>query len=115
MARYTGLFVVTAPFEHLRQLLTEVLMSCNFDIIYDRKEYLMAREIPGQVSFSKLVTIEVSIDLPDNSFEDIRMNFVVKNEELPLQLNNHCSRMFETVKKAIADYQYWQLREAIAG
>lgn len=115
MARYTGLFVVTAPFEHLRQLLTELLMSCNFDIIYDRKEYLMAREVPGQVSFSRLVTIEVSIDSPDNSYADIRMNFVVKNEELPLQLNNHCSRMFETLTQAIANYQYWEFREAIAG
>jgi hypothetical protein len=115
MARYTGLFVVTAPFDHLRQLLAELLMSCNFDIIYDRKEYLMAREIPGQVSFSKLVTIEVSIDSPETSHADIRMNFVVKNEELPLQLNNHCSRMFETLKQAISDYQYWELREAVAG
>jgi hypothetical protein len=115
MARYTGLFVVTAPFEHLRQLLTDVLMSCNLDIIYDRKEYLMAREIPGQVSFSQLVTIEVAIDVPDNSFEDIRMKFVVKNEELPLRRNNHCYQMFQTLNKAISDYQYWQLREAIAG
>jgi hypothetical protein len=115
MARYTGLFVVSAPFEHLRQLLADVLMSCNFDIIYDRKDYLMAREIPGQVSFSQLVTIEVLIDSPVRAFEDIRLNFVVKNEELPLQLNNHCYRMFETLKQAIADYQHWKLRQAIAG
>lgn len=114
MARYTGLFVVAAPFEHLRQLLAEVLISCNFDIIYDRKKCLMAREIPGQVSFSKLVTIEVSIDSPDSSYTDIRMNFVVKNEELPLRANNHCSQMFDTLKQAIADYQYWEFREAIA-
>jgi hypothetical protein len=26
---------------------------------------------------------------------------VVKNEELPLQQNNHCQRMFETVSQAI--------------
>ena len=115
MARYTGLFVVAAPFEHLRQLLADVLMSCNFDIIYDRRYYLMAREVPGQVSLSQLVTIEVSIVSPENSYDDIRMNFVVKNEELPLRLNNHCSRMFETLRQAIANYQHWEFREAIAG
>lgn len=114
MARYTGLFVVAAPLEHLRHLLTDLLMSCDFDVIYDRKEYLMAREIPGKVPFSQLVTIEVAIDSPNSALTDIRMNFVVKNEELPLQLNNHCYQIFQALKKAIADYQYWQFRESIA-
>jgi len=41
-------------------LLVEFLQSCYLEIIYD--DYMMAREIPGQVSYTKLVTVEVLID-----------------------------------------------------
>jgi hypothetical protein len=114
MARYTGFFVVDAPLENLRSFLTDVLNSCNFDVIYNSNDYLVAKEAPGSVRFNKLVTVEVLIDPPAKSPEKIRMNFVVKNEELALQLNNHCYQRFEAVKQAIVESRNWTLIESAA-
>ena len=115
MARYTGLFTISTPLEQLRTQLAQVLESCNLDIVYDTGDYMMAREVPGRVAFAKLVSVEVLIDRPVEFTEEIRMRFVVKNEELPLQKDNHCHMMFETVKDAIASSDCWQLLENIAG
>lgn len=115
MARYTGLFTISTPLEQLRTQLAQVLESCNLDIVYDTGDYMMAREVPGRVAFAKLVSVEVLIDRPVEFTEEIRMRFVVKNEELPLQKDNHCHMMFETVKDAIANSDCWQLPENIAG
>lgn len=115
MARYTCSFTVAVPIEHLRQVLMEVLQACNLDIIYDSGDYLMAREVPGQVSFAKLVTVEVLIDKTTATNTETRMNFVIKNEELPLQVDNHCHQIFELVSQAIADNRHWQLIESVAG
>jgi len=73
----------------------------------------MAREIPGRVAFGKLVTVEVLIDKLVFSGQEIRMNFVVKNEELPLQVDNHCWQMYNSVRDAVTDNRQWQLLEAI--
>lgn len=75
----------------------------------------MARETPGRVSFSKLVTVDVLIDVPIDNKPEVRLNFVVKNEELPLQVNNHCQMMFESVKAAVVDSEQWQLLETVSG
>jgi len=40
---------------------------------------------------------------------------VIKNEELPLQTNNHCRRMYELVSQAIADNRQWSLIDTVAG
>lgn len=115
MARYTCAFTVAVSLNHLQKTLIEVLQSCNFDIIYDTGDYLMAREKPGQVAYPKLVTVEVLIDKSMATNEGIRMNFVIKNEELPLQVDNHCHQMFDLVQKAVAQNQHWQLLETVAG
>ncbi|MDY6941319.1 MAG: hypothetical protein SWY16_27145 [Cyanobacteriota bacterium] len=115
MARYTGLFAITTPSQQLHTQLGEVLESCNLEIVYDTGDYMMAREVPGRVAFAKLVSVEVLIDRPVESTEEVRMKFVVKNEELPLQKDNHCHMMFETVKQAIATSDRWQLLENIVG
>jgi hypothetical protein len=114
MARYTSLFTIEVPFDHLRQLLTDILTSCNLDVIYDTGDYLMAREVPGGVSFAKLVTVEVLIDRFPTTEEEVRMSFVVKNEELPLQTNNHCRQIFDLVNQAIASNRQWHLVESAA-
>lgn len=75
----------------------------------------MAREFPGRVSFAKLVTVEVLIDKSTATSQEVRMNFVIKNEELPLQVDNHCHQMFNMVQDAVAANRYWQLVESIAG
>lgn len=115
MARYTCLFTVATSVSGLHPLLGDLLESCNFDIIYQTEDYLMAREVPGQVSFSKLVTVEVLIDRTTATDREVRMNFVIKNEELPLQVDNHCRQMFNLVSQAIADSNHMQLIEAVAG
>lgn len=115
MARYTALFVVAAPVQHVRQTLPEIVKACDFEPIYQTEDYFMARETPGRVSFSKLVTVEVLLDVPLDKEAEVRLNFVVKNEELPLQVNNHCQEMFELVKASITDSQQWQLLETVAG
>jgi hypothetical protein len=115
MARYTCLFTVAAPASGVRQSLSETLESCNFDIIYETGDYLMAREVPGKVAFSKLVTVEVLIDKTTATERGIKMNFVIKNEELPLQINNHCRQMYDIVNQAMADNRQWRLVETVAG
>ena len=115
MARYTCSFIVAVPLERLQQALIEVLESSNFDIIYDTGDYMMAREIPGQVSFAKLVRVEVLIDRTIATAQEVRMNFVIKNEELPLQFDNHCRQMFDRVQKAVAENRHWQLVESVVG
>ncbi|NET57645.1 MAG: hypothetical protein F6K47_16235 [Symploca sp. SIO2E6] len=111
MARYTCSFNVSISLERLQPSLIEVLQSCNFDIIYDTGDYLMAREIPGRVAFAKLVTVEVLIDKSITIPQEVQMHFVIKNEELPLQVDNHCFQMFKVVQSAIAKNEHCQLME----
>ena len=47
--------------------------------------------------------------------QEIRMNFVIKNEELPLQVDNHCHDKFYEVQEAVAQNRHWQLLESVAG
>lgn len=115
MARYTCLFTVAAPVKDLQHKVSEILEACSFDIIYAAGDYLMAREIPGQVVFSKLVTVEVLIDKTTATEREVRMSFVVKNEELPLQVDNHCRQVFELVNRAITENRQWQLIDSVAG
>jgi len=122
MARYTSLFTVAVSFERLRHLLTDILRSCRMDVIYTDEDYLVARELPGHVSFGKLVTVEVLIDrfavpeaVPDTLPDaEVRMNIVVKNEELPLQSDNHCRQMFNLVNRAVSESQQWHLIDSAA-
>jgi hypothetical protein len=114
MARYTSLFTVAVSLDRFRQLLTEILRSCSLDVIYTSADYWMAREVPGRVSFSKLVTVEVLIDQSQTSDTEVRMSFVVKNEELPLKNNNHCRQIFNQVNQAVAENAQWRLIESAA-
>ncbi|MBD2775505.1 hypothetical protein [Iningainema tapete] len=115
MARYTCSFIVSISFNHLQPLLVELLQDCGLDVQYYTADYIMAREIPGQVPFSKLVTVEVLIDRSTATETESRMSIVIKNEELPLQLQNHCRQMFEFIKQAIEDCRHWHLIESLAG
>jgi len=103
MARYTSLFSVKSSRKDICSLLTEILESCDFKIIYhtNNGDYMMAREVPGAVAFAKLVTIEILIDKPTEQSQDVKTNFVVKNEELPLHADNHCQRKFQLLTDAL--------------
>ncbi len=115
MARYTCSFIVSVPIDHLQPLLVELLQDCNLDVQYSTADYIMAREIPGNVYFSKLVTVEVLIDKSTATETESRMSIVIKNEELALKLQNHCRQMFEFIKQAIEDCRHWHLIESLAG
>jgi hypothetical protein len=114
MARYTGFFVVAVPIDCLRQSLIEILESCNLDIIYNTGDSVMARELPGQVSLPKRVIAEVLIEKNTSRDSEVRINFVIKNEELPLKTNNHCRQMFELVSRSIINNRNWRLLESMA-
>ncbi|MGL5192504.1 MAG: hypothetical protein ACRC8Y_02705 [Chroococcales cyanobacterium] len=114
MARYTGLFIVAVPQENFRPLLGEILEAANLNIIYETADYIMAREQPGEVPFTKLVTVEVLINRTAGVEDEVRMNVVMKNEELPLHLNNRCRQMFNLLSEAIAENRYWELLESAA-
>ncbi|BAY10439.1 hypothetical protein [Calothrix sp. NIES-2098] len=115
MARYTCSFIVSVPIEHLQPLLVDLLQDCDLDVQYYTGDYIMAREIPGTVPFSKLVKVEVLIDKSTATETETRLSIVVKNEELPLQLDNHCRQVFEFVKQAIEHSRHWHLIESLAG
>lgn len=115
MARYTRSITVTLPEDGLQQSLRDILQSCNFEVIYATEGYLMAREIPGQVPFTKLVVVEVLIDSTTATDSVTRLNFVIKNEELPLQANNHCRQTFNRLSRGLEDNKNWELVESVTG
>jgi hypothetical protein len=115
MARYTCSFIVSVTFDHLQPLLIELLQDCTLDVQYYTPDYIMAREIPGNISFSKLVTVEILIDKSTATETETRLSIVIKNEELPLQLDNHCRQMFEYIKQEIENSRHWHLIESLAG
>ena len=78
------------------------------DVMYETDDYVMAREIPGQVIFTKLVTAEVSIDVSSTNSDLVTLSFLVKNEELPLNPNNHCRQIFDLLRMAIAHNYDWE-------
>lgn len=115
MARYTCLFTLGVSLDKLQPLMDDTLKSCHMDVIYSTIDYIMAREVPGRVSFPKLVTVEVLIDRTTATTDAVKMNIVMKNEELPLQTENHCHQMFEQVTKAVSENQNWRLIETVKG
>ena len=113
MTRYTAIFTIAVTIENLQPVFKHILSNCGCEIIYTREYYLMAREFPGKVSFSELVTIEISFERVTNTSENLRFNIVTRNEELPLKLNNHCSQVFDLLTQLIADNSHWKLVESI--
>jgi hypothetical protein len=115
MARYTCSFIVSVAEDYLQPLLIELLQYCGLEIQYYTPDYMIAREIPGNVSFPKLVTVEVLIDKSTATKTETRMSIVIKNDELPLKLDNHCRQVFDLVRLQIEQSSNWQLIESISG
>jgi ABC-type uncharacterized transport system auxiliary subunit len=113
MARYTCSYRVKVSLEQLKPLLISILQACHFEIIYQAADYVMARETPGKTAFSKLVTVEVLIDSTTATKDEVQVNLVIKNDELPLQIDNHCHQLFALVQEAIAENQQWKLSENV--
>lgn len=109
MARYSCSFSSPQSCTPLSEQLDGTFEKCNVEIIYDDPVYLVGRELPGQVSFSRLVTVEALIDQPKSNKGSLKINCVVKNEELPLNQDNHCRRMFDEFKKKVQEHTSWKL------
>lgn len=109
MARYTHDLTVAVPLSQFYEQVKEVLKACNFEVLYFKEDFVIAREMPGNIPFSRLVTVEILVDSTRATQETTHLNVVVKNEELPLQANNHCYQMYEKLNQAIADNKGWNL------
>jgi hypothetical protein len=108
MSRYVCHFSVNFSAQNIRSVLHELLESCQLELVYEVEDYLKAREIPGRVSFSRLVTAEILIDISTATPAAVKLSFVVKNEELPLNSNNHCRQVFDSLRLAISQDRHWQ-------
>ncbi|WP_353258980.1 hypothetical protein [Prochlorothrix hollandica] len=114
MARYTCSLTVVLSEQTIHSALIDIFQSCRFELIYDTDDYIMGREIPGDVSFAKLVTVEGLIDKGLGLSQKAHVSLVIKNEELPLQANNHCRQMFDNLCQAIADNPIWQVEQLVS-
>ncbi|MEL7035727.1 MAG: hypothetical protein AAFO04_08955 [Cyanobacteria bacterium J06592_8] len=114
MARYTGFFVIGTRIEELREMMIEMLEPCNLEVMYETPSSIICREFIGQAPVPQLVTVEVVFDTATSTEFETKMTLVIKNEELPLQVNNHCRQMFELISKLIIDNRHWDLLESIA-
>ena len=108
MARYP-MHAIAVPSDDLHQRFLKILESCALDIIHDTGDYVMARETPNGTPFAKLVTVEGLIDTTGATDESIMVEVVVKNEELPIHSDNHCSRMRDTVRGALEESGHWKV------
>lgn len=113
MARYTSSFIANTTLEQVPELLTEILESCGFGVVYQATDYLMAKETPGNVAFSKLVSVEVLIESTIAKKNAIPVTFVVKNDELPLNPDNHCQQRFQQLETTLKQSQGWRLTNAV--
>lgn len=112
MARYTSSFLIAVKTEYLHSLIIQLLQDCGFSVQFYSHDYIMASEIPGKVAFSKLVAIEVLVD-KSKAENETWINLVVKSEELPLKLDNHCRQVFDQVRQEVEHNRKWQLIESV--
>jgi len=98
MARYTTLLALPTQHPDLCDRIARTLEGCGLVMVYSTSDYIMAKENPEQVSLKELATVEV---LLVTSAQQLQL--VVKNEQLPLQADNHCKVTFETVSSALLE------------
>jgi hypothetical protein len=108
MSRYVCHFLVNLSPQDVRSPLRKILDACQLETIYELEDFMMAREIPGRVPFAKLVTVEILINVTTATQDAVSLCFVVKNEELPLNHNNHCRQMFDLLRLSLEQQDDWQ-------
>lgn len=108
MARYICSYHVGLSEQDLIVSLKDIFTECDLELIYERGGYIMAKEKPGNVAFPKLVELEVLYDRTKKLQGKIKVDLVAKNEELPLQTNNHCHMIFTSLQAIINTKQPWE-------
>lgn len=114
MARYTCSTTVEVPLGSLYPLLHETLAACNLNVMHDGGDYLLAREATGKVPFSQLVVTEVLVDTTTVQDDRVSLQFICKNEELPLKTNNHCQQVFSRLSDRLRQNDAWKLVDFVA-
>lgn len=109
MARYTCSMTVAVALDKLYPTITGILESCGLEVLIFREDYVMAREKPGQCPFAKLATVEVLVDSTRSTLQASEFDVVVKNEELPLQSNNHCSQVYQKFLEFCQNDPVWRV------
>jgi len=109
MARYVCSYRVTVSQEKLPPLLKKTFESCGWEVVYQIDDYCLAKETPGRVPFTKLVSIEASIDLAVATERNVSLSLVVKNDELPIRLDNYCFQRFQELQQTIAKDSQWRV------
>jgi hypothetical protein len=109
MARYTRSLSIALPLQDCLTQIKAVLENCNLEVLFSKEDCIIARERPGQVPFAKLVAIEVLVDSTRATKDITSMEVVVKNEELPLQSNNHCFQIFDHLSQSLNQHSGWRL------
>lgn len=107
MSRYVCHFSVALSSQHVRLPLRKLLEACRLEPMYETEDYLMAREIPGRVSYAKLVRVDVAIHVTHATQDSVKLSFCLKNEELPLNTNNHCRQVFDLLRLTIDRHLGW--------
>ncbi len=104
MARYTCVIQLSGTTETIRPTVKQLLeTAAKFQFIYDSRDYWVAREVPGDVPFSRLVTVEMLLDAIRPGCTQVTC--IAKNEELPLQIGNHCEQVFSHLEGALQQIQ----------
>lgn len=115
MARYTQHFLVEIAPEALHSTITKTLESCGLVITYETEDYVLSQEAETNVSFAKMVTVEVLIHRSEILGSQVKLTSVTKNAELPLRVDNHCHGISDRVSKAFSDSNLWKLLEVTSG
>jgi hypothetical protein len=115
MSRYVCHFSVALSSQHVRLPLRKLLEACRLEPMYETEDYLMAREIPGRVSYAKLVRADVAIHVTHATQDSVKLSFVLKNEELPLNTDNHCRQVFDLLRVTIERHLGWHPIASLEG
>ena len=102
MGHYSCVMNLPTDRQAVRYELQELLNGREFDVVYDSPSYWVVREQTGCVALSQLVTVEMYLD--SKAGGEVELTCVAKNQELPLQKNNHCQQVFESVKTVLDEF-----------
>ncbi|MEG3436646.1 hypothetical protein V0288_05895 [Pannus brasiliensis CCIBt3594] len=102
MSRYSCSYLVKNSPARLELLYDDLLNLSVFEVMHRRSDRFVLVEMPGKVSFSQLVTIELFNKIVSPS--EIQIELLVKNNELPLRVNNRCRQCFDAIHQIITEH-----------
>jgi hypothetical protein len=101
MSRYACSYFVKISPNRLDLLYDDLLQLSLFEVMHRRADVFVLLEMPNEVMFAQLVTIELFNTAISSS--EIQIDLLVKNHELPLRANNRCRQFFERIHQIITE------------